>query len=75
MATNMVMIPAGSFSMGDTFGEGCGNELPVHTNYVTAFCMGRYKVTKALWDEVYQWATNHGYNFDNPGCWYTRGEL
>ncbi len=28
MATNMVMIPAGSFSMGDTFGEGWGNELP-----------------------------------------------
>ena len=22
---------------------------------------------QALWDEVYQWATNHGYSFDNAG--------
>ena len=27
----------------------------------------QYEVTKALWDEVYQWATNHGYSFDNTG--------
>jgi formylglycine-generating enzyme required for sulfatase activity len=26
--------------------------------------MDRYAVTKALWDEVYHWATNHGYSFD-----------
>ena len=29
--TNMVLIPAGSFSMGDTFGEGDSGELPFHT--------------------------------------------
>lgn len=35
--TGMVLIPAGSFEMGDTFGEGHSNERPVHTVYVSAF--------------------------------------
>jgi formylglycine-generating enzyme required for sulfatase activity len=29
--------------------------------------MDKYEVTKTLWDSVYQWATNHGYSFDNAG--------
>jgi PKD repeat protein len=60
----MVVIPAGSFTMGDTFGEGTPQELPLHTVYVSAFSMDKYEVTKALWDEVYNWATNHGYSFE-----------
>ena len=61
----MVIIPAGSFTMGNTFsGEGYGDELPLHTVYVSAFYMDRYEVTKALWDEVYNWAITHGYSFD-----------
>ena len=63
----MVLIPAGSFEMGDAFGEGWSGELPVHTVYVSAFYMDKYEVTKALWDEVYSWAIEHGYSFDNPG--------
>src|ERR1019366_5710373 len=67
-ATNgMALIPAGSFTMGDTFSEGFSYELPLHTVYVSAFYMDKYDVTKSLWDSVYQWAINHGYNFDNPG--------
>jgi len=68
--TNMVLIPAGEFQMGDTFGDGWSNELPVHTVYVSAFYMDRTEVTKAHWDEVYQWAVGHGYSFDNAGSWY-----
>ena len=79
---NMAFIPAGSFTMGDTFGEGESDERPTHSVYASAFYMDRYEVTKTLWDEVYQWATNHGYTFDNAGsgkaadhpvqeiCWY-----
>ena len=63
----MVLIPAGSFQMGDSFNEGDTNEIPVHAVSVGAFYMDRFKVTKAFWDEVYQWATNHGYSFDNAG--------
>ena len=62
--TNMALIPAGSFTMGDTLGDGTPAELPVHTVYVSAFYMDRTEVTKALWDEVFTWATNHGFTFE-----------
>jgi len=64
---NMAFIPAGSFTMGDTFSEGGSTELPLHTVYVSAFYMDKYDVTKAMWYDVYQWATNHGYDFDYAG--------
>lgn len=51
----MSLIPAGSFTMGDSLD---GYEVPTHSVYVSAFYMDRYEVTKALWDDVYQWATN-----------------
>jgi len=65
----MALIPAGSFTMGNCMdpNEGDSDELPLHTVYVSAFYMDKYDVTKALWDDVYQWATNHGYNFLYPG--------
>jgi formylglycine-generating enzyme required for sulfatase activity len=68
-APDMVLIPAGSFTMGNCMSpsEGDSDELPLHTVYVSAFYMDRYEVTKALWDEVYQWAITHGYNFYNAG--------
>jgi len=60
----MALIPAGSFVMGDNFGDAGSYELPLHTNYVSSFYMDQYEVTKALWDGVYTWATNHGYSFE-----------
>ena len=65
--SGFVLIPAGNFIMGGTFDDGFSAELPLHTNYVSAFYMEATKVTKAQWDTVYQWATNHGYAFDNAG--------
>ncbi len=64
---NMALIPAGSFVMGNALsssGEGDIAELTTHSVYLSAFCLDKYEVTQALWDEVYQWATNHGYSFD-----------
>lgn len=61
--TGMSLIPAGSFTMGDNL-DGDSSALPLHTVYVSAFYMDRYEVTKALWDDVYNWATNHGYSFN-----------
>ena len=61
----MALIPAGPFQMGDSFDEGEVEERPVHTVYVSAFYMDKFEVSKALWDEVYQWAIAHGYSFDN----------
>lgn len=64
----MVLITAGSFSMGDAFDpEGHDDELPVHTVSVSAFYMDATEVTKAKWDEIYTWATGKGYVFDNAG--------
>jgi formylglycine-generating enzyme required for sulfatase activity len=68
----MALIPAGSFTMGDTFGDwpadwGPNPEIPTHSVYVSAFYMDKYEVTKAQWDSVYGWATNHGYSFTNAG--------
>jgi formylglycine-generating enzyme required for sulfatase activity len=66
----MVRIPAGSFTMGATTNMGHEynfDEVPQHTTDVSAFYMDTYEVTLALWHDARQWATNHGYSFDNWG--------
>jgi formylglycine-generating enzyme required for sulfatase activity len=64
----MALIPAGTFTMGDCMNDGySGNELPVHTNYVSAFYIDTNLVSYTLWQQVYQWATNNGYSFDFAG--------
>src|ERR1039457_2147940 len=64
--SGMALIPAGSFTMGDSL-DGDSYSLPLHTVYVSGFYMDKYLVTKSLWDTVYQWAIGHGYTFDNAG--------
>lgn len=59
--TNMVLIPSGAFQMGDTL-DGMSDALPLHTVYISAFYMDQYDVTLALWQQVFNWATNHGYS-------------
>jgi formylglycine-generating enzyme required for sulfatase activity len=63
----MVLIPAGDFVMGDTFGDGNPDELPVHSVTVSAFYMGETEVTKTQWDAVHGWAVTNGYAFENAG--------
>ena len=58
----MALIPAGSFQMGDSLDD--DTNAPVHTVNVSGFYMDKNLVTKALWDEVYQWAMGQGYSFD-----------
>jgi sulfatase modifying factor 1 len=59
-SARMALIPAGSFQMGDSFGEGFPDELPVHTVSVSAFYMGRYEVTNDEMVAVLQWAYDKG---------------
>ncbi len=66
LPTGMVLIPTGSFTMGDTL-DGETDALPTHTVNVSAFYVDKTLVTYALWQQVYDWATSHGYGFDNPG--------
>jgi formylglycine-generating enzyme required for sulfatase activity len=63
---NMVLIPVGSFVMGDGL-DGMSDALPLHGVSVSAFYMDKYLVTKALWDDVFNWAMVNGYSFDNFG--------
>lgn len=59
------LIPAGEFRMGDSFGEGRSDEFPVHEVFVSTFYMGRTEVTWAQWQEVRDWAMDHGYTMDS----------
>ena len=64
--SGMVLIPGGSFTMGNCMGPGEGGitELPLHEVNVSAFYMDTNLVSYTLWTNVYQWATNHGYSFE-----------
>jgi len=47
----MVVIPAGTFKMGDIQGGGGSDEQPVHDVTVARFAMGKYEVTFAEYDQ------------------------
>ena len=53
----MVLIPAGTFEMGDA-----RVAVPVHTVSVSAFAMDRFEVTIELWRKVQVWGNAHGYD-------------
>jgi sulfatase modifying factor 1 len=59
------LIPAGEFQMGQA--DGKVNEVPVHGVFVSAFYMEQLEVSKSLWDSVYTWALDNGYDFENAG--------
>ena len=63
----MVLIPAGSFTMGDTL-DGIPNAIPTVTVNVSAFYMDTNLVSWSQWQAVYGYATNHGYGFVNVGA-------
>jgi formylglycine-generating enzyme len=63
--SGMALIPAGSFVMGDSLdGEA---DAPTNTEYISAIYMDTNLVSYSFWQQVYQWAVNNGYGFDNPG--------
>jgi len=48
----LVKVTGGSFTMGDTYGEGNSNELPTHLVTVGDFYIGAYEVTQGEWRAV-----------------------
>ncbi|HOC55363.1 MAG TPA: SUMF1/EgtB/PvdO family nonheme iron enzyme [Verrucomicrobiota bacterium] len=60
-------IAAGAFVMGNPLESTYPEELPLHTVHLSAFCADAKLVTKALWDEVCQWAIDHDYEIESPG--------
>jgi formylglycine-generating enzyme required for sulfatase activity len=61
----MALIPAGSFTIGDTL-DGESDAIPTNV-YVSAFYMDTNLVDDSQWEAVYNWATANGYSFDDAG--------
>jgi formylglycine-generating enzyme required for sulfatase activity len=58
--SDLSAVPAGTFLQEDFSGNS-------FTATVSAFKIGKYQVTYALWYPVYQWAVTNGYTFANAG--------
>jgi formylglycine-generating enzyme required for sulfatase activity len=56
----MALIPAGTFTMGDSL-DGSADAVPVRTT-VSAFYMDVTEVTLSQWQSVYFWAKDNGYS-------------
>ncbi len=65
MPPGMTLIPAGSFTMGDTL-DGLSDAVPMSIT-VSGFYMDTNLVSYSQWQGVYSWATSHGYGFVNAG--------
>ena len=48
----MVFVKGGCFDMGDVFGDGDPDEIPVHRVCADDFYIGRYEVTQNEWTKV-----------------------
>jgi formylglycine-generating enzyme required for sulfatase activity len=62
----MALIPAGSFTMGDTL-DGESDAIPISVT-VSAIYMDTNLVSYSQWQSVYSYARSHGYIFDNSGA-------
>jgi len=69
----MVLIPGGSFLMGDGFGEGWPEERPVRSVALDAFYMGKYEVTNGQYCDFLNWANAQGLIAVAEGVAYKTG--
>jgi len=70
---DMVLIPGGTFEMGDSFGECEADELPVHTVTVDSFYMGKYEVTNRQYCDYLNSALSQGLIAIMSGVVYRAG--
>jgi formylglycine-generating enzyme required for sulfatase activity len=47
-----ILVPAGTFQMGDLFDVGWDNETPTREVRVESFCLAKYPVTQGQWEKV-----------------------
>ena len=59
-----MLVPAGSFKMGDNFGDGESRERPVHTVDLDAYYIGKHEITNGEWRKF---RDDPGY--DDPKFW------
>jgi formylglycine-generating enzyme len=65
--SGMALIPAGSFTMGNSIGDSDITDATPITVDVSAVYMDANLVSLNQWQSVYGWATNNEYGFDDPG--------
>lgn len=61
-----VHVKGGTFDMGDLYGVGWVEELPVHKVTVSDFYIGKYEVTQAQWQKVMGYNNSKFKGPDNP---------
>jgi formylglycine-generating enzyme required for sulfatase activity len=64
----MVLIPAGTFTMGDVTDTNINGDAAPMSVTVSAFYMDSNLVSAAQWQSVYSLAISAGYGFDNGGA-------
>jgi formylglycine-generating enzyme required for sulfatase activity len=65
--SGMALIPAGSFTMGNTIGDADISSANPTSVTVSAFYMDTNLVSYSQWQSVYSYATNNGYGFGHAG--------
>jgi formylglycine-generating enzyme required for sulfatase activity len=71
---DLVLIPAGTFQMGDSKGDGYSDdERPVHTVTVDSFSMGRYEITNGQYRDFLNSALAQGLITVTGGIVYKAG--
>ena len=72
-----VLVEGGTFTMGDTRGEGFSDELPTHSVTLNSFYIGKYEVTQAEYAQYMQpsssWSSDDGLGANYPAyyvSWY-----
>jgi len=77
MPDGFVLIPGGTFTMGDTRGGGYSDELPTHSVTLNSFYLGTYEVTQAEYAQFMQpgssWTSSYGLGDSYPAyyvSWY-----
>ncbi len=68
-----VLIPGGTFEMGDSFSEGHSDELPVHTVTVDSFYMSKYEITNQQYCDYLNSALGEGLITVTSGVVYKAG--
>jgi len=72
-APDLVLIPGGTFQMGDSFNEGWSDELPVHTVTLDSFYIGKFEVTNQQYCAFLKWADDNGWITVTSGVVYKAG--
>lgn len=61
---NFISLVGGTFTLGNS---SLKESSPAHSVTLGDFKIANYEVTYKLWDDVYSWAVNNGYEFSNRG--------